>query len=150
MSRTERILLDLANLLVGATGLVYAAMKFAMEAPDEWAVVNHPWQPHLQHLHVLTAPLLVFVAGLIWKDHVLAKMRGGGSKGRVTGVSLALQFLPMVFSGYLIQVSVSEGWRTTWVVVHLITGGFWCLLVVAHRLGRTANGSPRENSRSSA
>ncbi len=56
-------------------------MKFLMESADEWAVVNHPWQPHVQHLHVLAAPLLVFACGLLWKNHVLEKMRGDGSQG---------------------------------------------------------------------
>jgi hypothetical protein len=133
MNRTERRLLDLANLLVGGTGIVYAVMKYAMEATDEWAVVNHPWQPHIQHLHVLAAPLLVFAGGLFWKHHVLEKMRGNGATGRVTGLALAVQFIPLVFSGYLIQVSVSEAWRTTWIWVHLITGGLWFLLAMSHR-----------------
>jgi hypothetical protein len=31
-------------------------MRCLAEPADEWAVVNHPWQPHLQHLHVLAAP----------------------------------------------------------------------------------------------
>jgi len=123
VNRAERRLLDIANLLVGGTGLVYAVMKYLMEAADEWAVVNHPWQPHIQHLHILAAPLLVFVAGAFWKHHVLEKMRGNGSNGRATGLALAIQLAPMVLSGYLIQVSVAENWRLAWIWVHVITGG---------------------------
>ena len=133
MSRTERWLLDGANLLVGGTGIVFAIMKYLLEPADEWAVVNHPWQPHVQHLHVLTAPLLVFVGGLFWKNHVLRRYRDNGTEGRSTGVALAIQLAPMVLSGYLIQVSVSEAWRTAWVVVHLITSGLWMALAAAHR-----------------
>ena len=72
MSRSERLFLHVANGLVGGTGLVYAAMRYLMNPTDEWSVVNHPWQPHVQHLHVLVAPLLVFAAGLIWSRHVSA------------------------------------------------------------------------------
>jgi undecaprenyl pyrophosphate phosphatase UppP len=140
MSRAERRLLDIANLLVGGTGLVYAVMKYLMEASDEWAVVNHPWQPHVQHLHVLAAPLLVFAGGVLWKHHVLEKMRGKGSNGRATGLALAVQFIPLVASGYLIQVSVSETWRMTWIWVHLITGGLWILLAMSHRFRSRTNG----------
>jgi hypothetical protein len=134
MSRTERLLLDVANLLVVGTGVVYAWMKYMMESADEWAVVNHPWQPHVQHLHVLAAPLLVFVGGVFWKHHVLKRYRDNGSGGRWTGLALALQFIPMVLSGYLIQISVSEAWRTTWVWVHLITSGLWVVMALAHRV----------------
>ena len=115
-------------------GLVYAVMRYLMTSPDEWAVVNHPWQPHVQHLHVLFAPLLVFAAGLVWKGHVIEKWRGNGSRARATGIALALQLLPMVLSGYLLQISVDETWRTVWMWVHGITGLLWCLSVVAHRL----------------
>ena len=145
MSRTERWLLDIANLLVGGTGIVYAVMKFLMEPADEWAVVNHPWQPHVQHLHVLAAPLLVFVGGLFWKHHVLKRYRENGASGRRTGLILALQFIPMVLSGYLIQVSVSEIWREVWVWVHLITSGLWIAMAIAHRVGVSRNGESRSS-----
>ena len=137
MTGTERRLLDIANVLVGGTGLVYAAMKYLMDPRDEWAVVNHPWQPHVQHIHVVVTPFLIFLVGLLWKDHVSEKLRNNGSRGRATGLSLAFQLLPMVLSGYLVQISVSESWRTVWIWIHIITGALWCLSVVAHRLRRT-------------
>ena len=34
-----------------------------------------PWQPAVQHLHVLAAPLLVFALGLIWKAHAWPGVR---------------------------------------------------------------------------
>lgn len=140
MSRTERWLLDTANILVGGTGIVYAVMRYLMEPADEWAVVNHPWQPHVQHLHVLAAPLLVFVGGLVWKHHVLKKLRDDGSNGRTTGLILVGQLAPMVLSGYLIQVSVSETWRTVWIGVHLITSGLWVVAIIAHRFQASRHG----------
>lgn len=134
MNRTERWLLDISNLLVGGTGIAYAVMRYLMESPDEWSVVNHPWQPHLQHLHVVAAPLLVFACGLIWSRHVLPKLSASDPRGRTTGLALVVQLIPMVLSGYLIQVSVSEGWRTTWVWVHVVTSIVWILMTFAHRL----------------
>ena len=141
MSRAERWIFDIANLLVGGTGIVYAVMEFLMKPADEWAVVNHPWQPQVQHLHVLAAPLLVFVGGLFWKHHVLKRYRDNGSGGRRTGLILAFQFAPMVLSGYLIQISVSENWREVWVWAHLITSGLWIAMVIAHRFGESQNGT---------
>jgi len=127
-------LLDVANVLVAGTGVVYALMRYVMDSTDEWAVVNHPWQPHVQHLHILAAPLLIFVGGAFWKRHVIEKMRGNSSNGRTTGLVLAVQFVPMVLSGYLIQVSVTETWRIVWIWVHLVTAALWCLLAAAHRV----------------
>ena len=129
MKRGEMRFVLLANLFVGGTGVVYAVMKYIMKPTDEWSIVNHPWQPHVQHLHVLAAPLLVFAAGLIWSRHVSAKYRNGG-QGRFTGIGLVVALVPMAASGYLIQVAVHPGWRTVWIVVHVASSLVWVGVLV--------------------
>jgi hypothetical protein len=135
MSRGESRFLNTANLLVGGTGLVYAIMRYGMEPADEWAVVHHPWQPQVQHLHVLAAPLLVFACGLIWKRHVLANLRREGRAGAGSGPGLLLTFLPMVLSGYLIQTTPGEDWRQVWIVTHLVASGAWIVAFAGHLAG---------------
>ena len=134
MSRWERLLQYGSNALVVGTGMVYAVMRYFMTPVDEWAVVNHPWQPHVQHLHVLTAPLLVFACGLIWQRHVAGRMRADERNRRVSGPGLAVAFVPMIASGYLLQITSTAGWRQTWLVVHLLTAGLWILLTATHFL----------------
>jgi len=126
-----RRLLLASNLLVGGTGVVYAAMRYWMSPADEWAVVNHPWQPLVQHLHVLVAPLLVFACGLIWQRHVSPRWK---SDPRLlgSGPGLAMVFTPMIVSGYLLQTSVSEGWRQTWIVVHVVASTVWLVVTAVH------------------
>ncbi|HSN57601.1 MAG TPA: hypothetical protein VLT32_23225, partial [Candidatus Sulfomarinibacteraceae bacterium] len=94
MSRGEAILLHLSNAAVVATGVVLAVMVYLIEPAEEWAVVNHPWQPHVQHLHVLAAPWLVFAVGVIWVSHLVARL-GKGRRGRTTGLALVVGFVPM-------------------------------------------------------
>jgi len=147
VSPGEHRLADLSNLLVGGTGVVYAVMRYLMTPGDEWAIVNHPWQPHVQHLHVVAAPLLVFAVGLIWKGHVREKLERGTGGGRATGIALVSQLFPMVASGYLIQVAVTPLWRTIWIWVHVLTGSLWLVAYVWHRVRRVAasarSSSPR-------
>ena len=138
MKRWEAGVLYTANLLVGGTGIVYAVMRYLLEPTDEWAVVNHPWQPHVQHLHILVAPLLVFACGLIWHGHVAGKMRDG-NRGRRSGPGLLLALAPMVVSGYLIQTTVAESWRQAWIALHLISSGAWILVFVGHLRGQLRN-----------
>jgi hypothetical protein len=133
LSRVQKLFLHLSNLAVCGTGLVYAWMRYLVEPGDEWAVVNHPWQPHFQHLHVLTAPLLVFALGLIWSTHVLGKL-ANGSENRVAGAGLTALFLPMVASGYLLQVAVDPGWRRTWVWVHIASSLLWVAAFAVHQI----------------
>lgn len=135
MSRFERRMHHLSTLLVGGTGLVYAVMRYLLEPADPWTVVGHPWQPHVQHLHILSAPLLVFVVGLSWQGHIVPRWRKTRMPGFLTGIVLLLSFLPMIVSGALIQTTVSEGWRTAWVVVHLVTSLLWMAGYLSHQLG---------------
>ena len=133
MTAWERWIVHLANLAVGGTGVVYAVMVHLVEPADEWAVVNHPWQPHVQHLHVLVAPLLVFAVGLLWRGHVVARLRNG-SRRRPSGLSLLGLFVPMTASGYLLQVAVDPWWRSVWAWLHLATGVLWLASFAAHAL----------------
>lgn len=131
MNRFERLLQHLANILVGGTGIVYAAMLYAMKPADEWAVINHPWQPHVQHLHILVSPLLVFACGVVWRRHVAVNWASGEHR-QFSGHGLVLMLVPMVVSGYLIQTTVTDGWRQAWIVVHLVASGAWLVSMLVH------------------
>lgn len=134
MSRGEAWFLHLSVLLVGGTGLVYAWMVYLVRPSDPYALVNHPWQPQVQHLHILVAPFLVFASGLIWRRHVWGGWKKGGRDRLKSGVSLALTLVPMVISGYLIQTAVEEDWRHAWVIVHLVASGLWLAGYLLHQL----------------
>ena len=133
MSRGQMVFLHLANLAVSGTGLIYAWMSYLLQPVDEWAVVNHPWQPLVQHLHVLSAPLLVFAIGLIWSVHALAKLRNG-RRGRASGLGLMALFLPMAASGYLLQVAVDPEWRRRWIVIHIVSSLLWVGALAVHQV----------------
>ena len=120
-------------MLVAGTGIVYGVMRYALTPADPMAVVNHPWQPALQHWHVLSAPTLVFAVGLIWRRHVWAGLKTRGRAFR-SGLTLALTAFPMVVSGYLLQVSIDDDWRRRWIGVHLVTSGLWVVGLVLHRI----------------
>jgi hypothetical protein len=143
------VFLHLANLAVSGTGLIYAWMSYLLQPVDEWAVVNHPWQPLVQHLHVLAAPLLVFAIGLIWSVHVLGKLQNG-HRVRASGLGLMALFLPMAASGYLQQVAVDPEWRRRWVVIHVISSLLWVGAIVVHQVrslvGKAADQSGTEVS----
>jgi hypothetical protein len=132
LTRLEAWTLHAANALVGGTGLVYAWMRYLARPDDEWAVVNHPWQPAVQHLHVLAAPLLVFGGGLIFQRHVLARLRAGFRPRRPTGLALTLTLVPMIASGYLLQTSSGEAWRRVWIAVHLGASALWMIGYLVH------------------
>ena len=132
MTRPEAWLHHTATLAVGGTGLVYGWMRYALEPEDEFALVNHPLEPTLQHGHVLFAPLLVFAAGLIFKNHVWARLRSGFRPRRRSGLGLTALLFPMIVSGYLVQVAVA--WRSAWIWLHGLTSCLWIGAYVVHQL----------------
>lgn len=154
MKRWEAWSVHVSTVLVAGTGLVYAAMRYLMAPADPFAVVNHPLQPTVQHLHVLAAPLLVFGAGLVWRDHVWKHYRQGVRSARRSGLGMLYTLVPMVVSGYLIQTTVTEGWRTAWIAVHLAASAIWILGYAGHavhavrrRFRRVENGAAATRER---
>ena len=121
------------NLWVGASGVLYAVIKWLVPKPaSEFGTAVHPWEPALKALHLATSPLLVFAIGWLWHSHVQGQLRRNGHKKRVSGMSLVLLAAPMVFSGVFYQIAVSEAARTFWSQVHLWCGMAWIAGSLAH------------------
>lgn len=140
ITTAERWLLHGSNILVGGTGLLYGWMLYFLEPQDAFTVVNHPAQPTVQHLHVLTAPLLVFAVGVLWKEHAWKHVREGKRRRRKSGLFLIGIVAPMVVSGYLLQVSVDPLGRKIWMVVHVATSLIWILASLIHLRARFKSG----------
>jgi len=124
-------------------------MRYFATPSDPFSLVNHPLQPLLQHLHLWTAPLLVFAAGLIWRSHVWEHWKRRLPQGRRTGIVLMLTLAPMTLSGILIQTTVSDAWRRTWVVVHLATAVAWISSHAIHAWAKWRRERRRAGGRSS-
>lgn len=142
MNRREATLHHVSNLLVGGTGLVYATTLYFTSTDDPFAAASHPLQDPSRSLHVIAAPLLVFAVGLIWRTHVMGRIRAGMRTRRKTGILLALSIAPMTASGYLLQVAVDETWRAIWVAVHLATSALWLAAYGIHFFGSRSDASP--------
>ena len=134
MTRFEAWLLHIATLLVGGGGLVYAWMRYFARPDDPFAVVNHPWQPAAQHLHVVVAPLLVFALGLIFRAHAWAGVRLQVAARRRSGWSLLATAAPMIASGYLLQTATAPGWRQVWLAIHLVASALWLGGYLVHQV----------------
>ena len=134
LSTPERILHHVAVAAVGLSGVGLAWMKYGMEPSDDpFTVVNHPWQPYALDLHVLAAPLWILAVGMILRQHVIGRLRNPlRRRGRRSGAWSMALLLPMVASGYLLQVVTAEGWRGALVWVHVLSGSAYLLVFLAH------------------
>jgi len=140
MTPFERWSNHVSTLLVGGTGIVYAVFRYLVKPADPYAVVNHPLQPFVQHAHVVVAPLLVFAVGLVWQRHVSPRLWLRGFPRRFSGLEMVLTLVPMVASGYLLQVATDESWRKVWVAIHLAASALWIVGYVVHQLSEATRG----------
>ncbi|MEW6337124.1 MAG: hypothetical protein ACOY3Y_09165 [Acidobacteriota bacterium] len=137
LTALEAALAHLSTVLVGGSGAAYAVFRYLIRSSDPFSVVNHPWQPAVQHVHVLAAPLLVFALGVVWRMHVLDGVRSNRPRRR-SGVTLLAGAAPMIASGVLVQVATEPTWARAFGAVHTLTGLLWLAGYAAHLLGRRA------------
>lgn len=133
MRRWERWSFNSAVAGVAVTGFAYFWMKYLLDSADPFAVVNHPWQSAMLHLHVLASPLLVLVFGLILNSHILRKL--GATRvvaNRKSGLLSLGLFVTMLASGYLLQVVTTDLALRTLVVVHVASSMVFCATYTAH------------------
>jgi uncharacterized membrane protein YidH (DUF202 family) len=134
MSRWQLIWLQLSAALTAITGIVFAAMKYFMKSDDDFAVVNHPLQPHMLAAHVVVAPLLLFILGWTFSNHMMPKYRFGNGKNRFSGVASMALIIPMALSAYLLQIATNETLRQAMAVAHWITSGLFVIAYAIHLL----------------
>ena len=135
MSSLQRWLVWTSSILTFFTGVAYWWMKNGMEPVDAWAVINHPLQPWMLKAHILVAPVAVFAVGFVAGEHVWKGWRQGVRQGRRSGMMAMWVFVPMVFSGYLIQAVTHVGWLEALAWLHLGTGTIYGLGLLAHHTG---------------
>jgi hypothetical protein len=100
----------------------------------EWGVESHPFEVHLQHIHILTVPFLLFAVAMIFRDHVLKKIVTKFKLMRKSGITMIALFVLMVFSGYLIQVVMNEQFRQIVIYLHLVMSALWVLIYLYHQV----------------
>ena len=151
MKRWERWTFNILALVVAVTGFAYCWMKYFVENPDPFAVVNHPWETAMLHLHVLASPAFILIFGLVLNSHVLRKLGITTLPNRKSGLLSFGLFAGMVCSGYLLQVLTNDSWLRAFVFVHVGCGALFSAtygfhLIVSARLGgrRHAASSIRE------
>jgi len=132
MKRWEASLIRWGFGLASASGVVYGVMKYFLAGSDPDSRVGHPWQPAALAAHVLAAPVAVFCMGLLLRGHALPRLMGGEREKRTTGLALTAIGVPLVFSGYLVQVFTGEAVRKVTGWLHAAVGIVFALAFALH------------------
>lgn len=148
MKRWERWAFNTAALLVTLSGFAYFWMKYLVVNDDPFAVVNHPWESAMLHLHVLASPPFILFFGIILNSHILKKLGATRIPNRASGLLSFGLFAAMVSSGYLLQVVMAESWLRALVVLHVGSGAVFALTYTVHLVisARLARRRPQSSS----
>ena len=84
---------------VAVTGLVYGGMLYCLSPEDPNDLVNHAWQPAMQYLHVLAAPVWLVAFGVLWHAHVLPKLQSREAARWRSGIALLVLSVAMAGRG---------------------------------------------------
>jgi hypothetical protein len=125
--------MHLSAFLTAGTGLLYGWLRYFGQRPGEFGPEAHPAQALLQHLHILTAPLLAFTLGVLVRGHVQPMLHRGAPVGRASGLAMIFVLAPMILSGYLVQVATEPAWRVGWAWVHGIASLLFLLGYAVHQ-----------------
>lgn len=134
MTTLEKWSLHALTLIVGATGIAYWAMQHLWVTDDPFAVVNHPWQPAMLAAHVLAAPLLILVFGVVYQSHIRPKVPNRAIPNRRSGLLALGTFGIMLLSGYALQVTTGAVLRQAMLVTHLASGVLFLGAYLVHQV----------------
>ena len=115
----EKISFKVSVLFVSCTGIVLLYMKYFIPPMDEYAVINHPWQPVFLKLHIIFAPLLVLQLGYLLAIHAIPFLQKKIKAALKTGFFIIVFILPMIISGYGVQVVNDNFWLSTMSILHI-------------------------------
>jgi hypothetical protein len=132
MKTWERWTFGLSALGVATTGAAYFWMKYFVVSDDPFAVVNHPWQGAMLAAHVVLAPALILMFGILLNGHVLRKLGAKNTPNRRSGLVSFWTFAVMTASGYLLQVVTADAWLRTLIAVHVTSGAIFSVVYAAH------------------
>ena len=136
MSRAQVITMQIASVLTTITGVVFAIMKYGMKSDDPFAVANHPMQPYMLSAHVVIAPLLVFAFGWIFGNHIAPDFANRVAPRWKSGVFAAAVVVPMIASGYLLQIATADALHQAMAVAHWVSSAFFVIAYTTHQLIR--------------
>lgn len=114
------------------SGLALFAIRYFIEAPDEFSVFHTPSEPLWALAHKLLVPFLVFAFGLIYLTHIHRHFKSGLPK--VTGILAVGLLTMMIVSGYLLDFFADEKIETILEWTHAWSGLAFSLVFITHAI----------------
>lgn len=134
LKKTEKYFFLISFVVLAITGLCYLYFRdLAPKSSDPFSVVSSPWQSWMIKLHVIVAPLFVFMVGWVVAQHAWPRYRQRRKRGKKSGISNMLLLVIAVATGYLLQIFTDDiclRW-TSW--IHIGVSALCLLVLLIHQ-----------------
>ncbi len=118
-------------LICTVSALLFAVLRYGIEAADDFSAFNHPAQPWALDLHIASSVGLSVLLGLVFGVHVLPRW-STEARGRNSGRTLLVLATLMVASGALLPVCAREVLRSWMAWIHGVSGAAFALGIPWH------------------
>lgn len=130
MNRTEKKLFEFINLTIFIQGLLYYFFKYFMQEQTQFGERPHALTSVLLHLHIILVPFLVFFFGIMFKSHVINKLKD--QKRKRSGYTILAMMLLMIFSGYFLQTGLDLELNRWIGYIHIFVSVVWFFCFLWH------------------
>ncbi len=131
--RWQYHLLWISIFLISYTGILLFIIKYFYPPLNEYSIIHHPWEQFILKAHIIVSSVSVFAFGYVFAIHAIPYIIQKVQKAVKSGMVIFVLVVPMILSGYFIQVIVHEWslWIVTW--IHIITGIIFMLVFILHQ-----------------
>jgi len=114
-------------------GSIYGIYKYFLKVESEYGLRPHQMQGVWQGVHIFLSPLLIFIFGILFKEHIV-KMYKSATRKRKTGLSLVFLMIAMILSGYLIQIIYAKEPKVLIAYIHIAVSFLFGFFYLIHHL----------------
>jgi len=114
-------------------GSIYGIYKYFLKVETEYGLRPHALQGIWQGAHIFLSPLLIFIFGMLFKDHII-KMYTSAKRKRKSGIGLVALMVIMILSGYLIQIVYAQEPKVLIAYIHIAISVFFSFIYLVHHI----------------
>jgi len=130
MPAGERFWLNLAFLLLWASGVVWLVLDLWFARAQEFGVTPHPWQPPLLLLHGLVSVPVLYLIGWMSARHATLKWKL--QTRRASGLIFAAFLLVLAVSGFALFFLTQESLQRAAALAHEVAGVLFTGTILEH------------------
>jgi hypothetical protein len=134
MKKTDRNLLLFSVLFMALSGIGLFLLDEFFKIETDYGLRSNPWIDDVKFVHNLFNFLFIFSVGKIFNCHIIHGLKLIKKKHQITGFSIFLSILGLVFTGTLLLYITDEEYSSDLRSIHWYLGVIFSTSFIFHKL----------------